>query len=448
MEIVNNITVSLDTTEAALRDIACRKAGIAPREVRTFIVLRRSVDARRHPVRWVYSVGLSREIEAVPCYRPQPCAPPTRPPVVVGFGPAGMMCALAMAEMGMRPIVLERGYDVDTRTEAVRRFWLEGVLDPRCNVQFGEGGAGAFSDGKLNTGTGDKEMQRYVLERFVAFGADPAILYDAHPHVGTDRLADVVRGIRERIGRLGGRVLFGHTVTDLEPLADGVRLHTDEGTFDTAHAVLAVGHSARDTYAMLHRRGYPMECKPFAVGVRVEHLQCDVDRALYGADAGHPALPPADYKLVSHTPYGGVYTFCMCPGGYVVASSSEEGTVVTNGMSYHARDGRNANAAVLVGVTPEELEGDVFAGMHLQAEMERAAYRLGGGAYRAPCQLLGDFVRGTASTAFGRVQPTYRPGVTFAPLEEGLPFAVAPAMRAAFGDFGRRIKGTTPPMPC
>ena len=445
MEIVNNLALPLSATDEEVRASACRRVGWQPSTVKTFVVLRRSLDARKKPIKWVYSVGLSRTVEAVPCYAPRPSAPLPMPPVVVGFGPAGMMCALALAESGQRPIVLERGYDVDARTAAVAAFWHDGTLDADCNVQFGEGGAGAFSDGKLTTGTGNREMQRYVLETFVRYGAPADILIDAKPHVGTDKLCGVVKGIRERIVALGGEVHFGERVEDVRAVEGGVRLVTARAQYDTRHAVLAIGHSARDTYRMLSSRGYVMESKAFAVGVRVEHLQADVSRALYGAEYGNPLLPPADYKLVSHTPYGGVYTFCMCPGGYVVASSAEEGTVVTNGMSYMARDGVNANAAVLYGVTPDMLEDDVFAGMALQERLEREAYRLGGGGYRAPVQLLGDFVSARVSTAYGRVRPTYRPGVTFARLDEALPWDIALAMRLAFADFGRRIRGYDAP---
>lgn len=446
MIIVNNLNASLDMSMAQLRLAACRRAGIPEAQVRTFAVLRRSLDARRRPIHWVCTVGISREREEVPCYRPSHAAHPLRErPVVVGFGPAGMLCALALAEAGLRPIVLERGQDVDARTAKVQAFWTDGVLDTQCNVQFGEGGAGAFSDGKLNTGTGDKMMQRYVLQEFVRYGASPEILYDAKPHVGTDKLCDVVKGIRNRILSLGGQVHLGERLTDILPHADGVNLVTQQDVYFTRHVVLAIGHSARDTYAMLAARGYLMEGKPFAVGVRIEHLQQDISAALYGAEVGNPLLPPADYKLVSHTPYGGVYTFCMCPGGYVVASSSDPDTVVTNGMSLHSRDGRNANAAVLVGVTPQDLGEDLWAGMRLQQQMEQTAYRLGGGGYRAPVQLLGDFVAGRPSTAFGRVAPTYRPGVNFARLDEHLPFAMADAMRVAFADFGRKIKGYDAP---
>ena len=441
METVTNLTLDLEATQADILAAACRRLGWRTNVVRTFVVLRRSLDARRKPARWVYSVGLSRSVEQVPRYVPPKASPLPLPPVVVGFGPAGMLCALSLAESGLRPIVLERGLSVDERTRKVRDFWENGRLDTSCNVQFGEGGAGAFSDGKLNTGTGNREMQRYVLETFVRFGAPEDILVDAKPHVGTDKLALVVKGIRERIVALGGEVRFGERVTDVLPVAGGVRLVTDKGAYDTAHAVLAIGHSARDTYRMMEARGYRMESKAFAVGVRVEHLQADISRALYGAEYRNPLLPPADYKLVAHTAMGGVYTFCMCPGGYVVASSSEEGTVVTNGMSYAARDGVNANAAVLVGVTPAMLGEDLWAGTRLQEEMERTAYRLGGGGYKAPVQLWGDFAKGRASHAFGRVQPTYRPGVEFARLDEALPFDFAPAMRLAFESFGHKIKG-------
>ena len=441
MEIVSNLTMPLEANQAAVRSAACHRLGWKVGQVRTFVVLRRSVDARRMPVKWVYTVGLSREVEAVPCYAPRAARPLDKRPVVVGFGPAGMMCALSLAESGLRPIVLERGGDVDTRTQKVRDFWQNGVLDEQCNVQFGEGGAGAFSDGKLNTGTGDKWMQRYVLETFVRYGADPSILYEAKPHVGTDKLVGVVRGIRERIRSLGGEVHCNEPVVDIVSSAEGAVLTTPAARYTTRHAVLAIGHSARDTYRLLHSRGYLMECKAFAVGLRVEHLQEDISRALYKEAYGHPLLPPADYKLVSHTPYGGVYTFCMCPGGYVVASSAERETVVTNGMSYSGRDGVNANAAVLVGVTADDLAGRLFGGVALQEQLERSAYRLGGGDYRAPAQRLGDFVAGRQTVSFGKVSPTYMPGVTPARLDQNLPFALAPAIRHAFGDFGRKIRG-------
>lgn len=445
MDIVTNLCVSLDTTPQQLRTLAMAKAGYRAHEVRTFVVLRRSVDARKKPVRWVYTVGLSREVEQVPCYAPVPRAPLPMRPVVVGFGPAGMFCAYALAQAGLRPLVLERGYDVDTRTQRVQRFWREGVLDPQCNVQFGEGGAGAFSDGKLTTGTGDKPMQRYVLQTFVQFGADERILYDAKPHVGTDRLVDIVRGMRTQIQEWGGEIVFGRPLVDIVPIAGGVRLVTPDACYETAHAVLAIGHSARDTYRMLYDRGYTMQPKPFAVGVRIEHSQASISRALYGPSADHPALGPADYRLVAHTPYGGVYTFCMCPGGYVVASSAEPDTVVTNGMSYAARDGDNANAAMLVGVGPQDFGEGVFDGVTLQQNMERQAYRLGGGGYYAPCQLLGDFIAGRDSTAFGRVRPTYRPGVNFARLDTALPYRVADAMRLGVQAFGRQIEGYDTP---
>lgn len=445
MKILSDLVVSLDTTPEQLRSmaLACAKWKDGPSV--TLTVLRRSVDARKKQVRLVYTVGLSTTGEQVPAYRPTPRAPLARRPVVVGFGPAGMLCAYVLAQAGLRPLVLERGYDVDTRTQSVQRFWREGKLDPRCNVQFGEGGAGAFSDGKLNTGTGDKLLQRYVLDTFVAHGAPASILYDARPHVGTDNLVPMVRNIRRQIQAWGGEIHFGETLLAIEPLADGVRLATDSASYDTAHAVLAIGHSARDTYRMLYRQGYLMEPKAFAVGVRAEHLQADIDRAMYGPYACHPALSHADYRLVAHTPLGGVYTFCMCPGGYVVASSDAPDTVVTNGMSYAARDGRNANAAVLVGVTPKEYGDGVFDGVQLQMQLEQSAFALGGGDYAAPCQLLGDFASGRMSTAFGRVLPTYRPAVRFARLDAALPYQIAGAMRLGFAAFARRIEGYDAP---
>lgn len=440
------LTVGLDTPQTQLKELAAKKLGIRPGAVRTFVLLRRSVDARhRDALKLVYSVGISTEVESVPCFQPPQAGALPHRPIVVGFGPGGMLCALVLAEAGLRPIVLERGDRVENRSRLVNSFWQGAPLDPECNVQFGEGGAGAFSDGKLNTGTGDKLSQRYVLETFVRYGAPEAILYDSKPHVGTDRLVQVVRGIRERILSLGGEIHFREGVQDVLPSADGVEVRTSCATYHTAHLVLAIGHSARDTYQMLSHRGFAMEAKPFSVGVRCEHRQKAVSRALYGAFADHPALGPADYKLVQHTPFGGVYSFCMCPGGVVVASSSEPGTVVTNGMSYSARDGVNANAALLVGVGPEDYGSDLFDGVRFQLQLEQKAFALGGEDYKAPCQCLGDFLAGHPTHAFGSVLPTYQPGVRFARLDEGLPTNVRDALRAAFAGFGRKIKGFDAP---
>lgn len=443
MELVTGISVPLDTPLDKVKALAARKLGWPVAAVQSMELMRRAIDARKKDdVRLVYSVALSRRAgETLPLYAPAPCAPLRHRPIVVGFGPAGMMCALVLAQAGLRPIVLERGLDVDTRTRKVREFWQNGQLDPQCNVQFGEGGAGAFSDGKLATGTGNKEWQRYVLATFVRHGAPPEIMYDAKPHVGTDRLVAVVKGIRQEILARGGDVYCGVTVQNVCEQNGLVTVQTTMGDMQSQHVVLAIGHSARDTYAALHAAGLALENKPFAVGVRIEHLQADISRALYGKQADHPALGPADYKLVCHTPYGGVYSFCMCPGGHVVASSAEENTVVTNGMSYSRRDGTNANAALLVGVDQQDYGTELFAGVRYQQQLERLAYTQGGGGYYAPCQRWQDFDRGTLSQSWGKVRPTYRPGVTPARLDEGLAPRIVNAMRWAMPHFAKQIVG-------
>ncbi len=437
----------LGTSLDKVKALAAKRLGWSVAAVQSMVLMRRAVDARKKgDIHLVYSVALSKRVgDTIPLYTPAVCAPTDYRPIVVGFGPAGMMCALVLAQAGLRPIVLERGLDVDTRTRKVQEFWQSGRLDPTCNVQFGEGGAGAFSDGKLATGTGNKEWQRYVLATFVRYGAPQEIMYDAKPHVGTDRLASVVKGIRQEIIARGGEVHWGVTVQDVREQNGLVTLRTTRGDLTTKHAVLAIGHSARDTYTALHTAGLVLENKPFAVGVRIEHLQADISRALYGKQADHPALGPADYKLVCHTPYGGVYSFCMCPGGHVVASSAEENTVVTNGMSYSRRDGTNANAALLVGVDQQDYGTELFDGVRYQQQLERLAYTQGGGGYLAPCQRWQDFERGTQSLSWGKVQPTYRPGVTAARLDQGLAPRLVNAMRWAMPAFAKQIVGYDDP---
>ena len=437
---------------------AAKLLRISSSQIRKLTLVRRSVDARKKPdVRIIYTLDVQVAGNEQKILRNSGCkradlvkktfyAPPKpgiiaeKRPVVIGFGPAGMFAALILAMAGLKPIVLERGEDALTRQQKVEHFFTTGELDCRSNVQFGEGGAGTFSDGKLNTGVNNIRID-WILRQFVEAGAGEEIFYDAKPHIGTDILVTVVQNLRKRIIELGGEVRFSSQVTSL--LTDnqnicGVKTETGEVIF-CDHVILAIGHSARDTFTMLHEMNIPMEPKPFAMGVRIEHSQAMIDEAQYGS-AGLP-LPPADYKLVQHLDKDTVYTFCMCPGGYVVAAASEEGGIVTNGMSYSDRNGENANAALLVTVNPADVpyEG-VLGGMQWQREIEQRAYDLSG-SYRAPAQRVGDFLNGSASVDAGTVNPTYRPGVTWCDLHGILPKKLTDAISAALPQLDRRLSG-------
>lgn len=432
----------------------------------TLFPRKRSVDARERPV-FVWTADLkfsdantekallkkhgkllTVSPEEEPYVFPTAKKRPANRPIVVGFGPAGIFCALMLARSGFRPIVLERGGAMERRVPAVKKFFETGFLDTNCNLQFGEGGAGAFSDGKLNTLVKDKAFRGYyILEQLVNAGAPEELLWLNKPHIGTDLLRTVIRSLRQEIIDSGGEVRFDTQVTALLTENGAVcGVQTKDGdTLYSDTVVLAIGHSARDTFRTLHETGISMEKKPFSVGVRIEHKQSLINRSQYGEHSADN-FPPADYKLVCHTENGRtVYTFCMCPGGVVVAAASEEGGVVTNGMSYHARDGENANSALLCEIFPEDVPGGLFSGMEFQVALEKHAFLAGGGSHKAPAQTVGDFLAGKPSEAFGTVRPTYTRGVTPSDLRDILPDYVCEALAEALPYFGKKIKGFDAP---
>ena len=491
----------------ALRSAAAGILGVPVQDIAQLQVFKRSFDARKADVMAVYIVDvqltgnaqdavLARHathphVSATPdmAYRVVAQAPVNLPlrPVVVGFGPCGMFAALLLAQMGFRPIVLERGPMVRQRTKDTWDLWRKNTLHTQSNVQFGEGGAGTFSDGKLWSQIRDPQfLGRKVMTELVQAGAPPEILYEAHPHIGTFKLVKVVESLRERIIALGGELRFGHQVVDVELQSqDGVQavhglmvhdsLTNAPYALPASHVVMALGHSARDTFAMLYERGVAMQAKAFSIGFRIEHPQGVIDRARWGRHAGHPALGAADYKLVHHASNGrSVYSFCMCPGGTVVAATSEPGRVVTNGMSQYSRNERNANAGIVVGIEPTDFPQDEasfiaafgaqdgaryaaqaqalqaqggaaavhpLAGMVLQRQLESHAYVLGGSDYAAPGQKLGDFLAAQPSSGWGEVRPSYQPGVTPGDLASALPAYAIAAIREALPVFGRKIKG-------
>ena len=460
---IREISMHPEHNVAQLSFEAARALKVSNSKIRRVKIVRRSVDARKKPdVRIVYTVDVAVDgnenkilkqsgckkaaIAPVSYYKVPKLKKETQTrPVVVGFGPAGMFAALVLSIAGLRPIVLERGEEAAKRHEKVQTFWNTGKLDCKSNVQFGEGGAGTFSDGKLNTNVNNPRIG-WILEQFVAAGAREEILFDTKPHVGTDVLLTVVQNIRQRIISLGGEVRFRACVTDIlreNGRITGLRIN-DAETVSCSQVIFAIGHSARDTFEKLESLGITLEAKPFSMGVRIEHKQSMVNISQYGMDS--PVLPPADYKLVKHLEDETVYTFCMCPGGYVVAAASEEGRCVTNGMSYADREGENANAALLVTLNPRDFPGEgPLSGMYWQREIEENAFRVGGGNYHAPAQLVGDFLKGIPSTGPGSVQPTYRPGVSWCDLHQVLPEKITGALKKALPLLDGSLKGYASP---
>lgn len=463
---ITELKLPLDHPDEALRDAIVQRLGIRDEQLLSFNLFKRSYDARKKnsELLFIYTIDLeaSNEAELLSKFADDRNIGPApdvtykfvgqapaglqERPIVVGFGPCGIFAGLLLAQMGFKPIILERGKEVRQRTKDTWGLWRKSVLNPESNVQFGEGGAGTFSDGKLYSQIKDPQHHgRKVLEEFVKAGAPDEILYINKPHIGTFRLTGMVEQMRQDMIALGAEVRFQEKVTDLlieDGQLTGVVLESGE-QLHSRHVVLALGHSARDTFRMLHAKGVYMEAKPFSVGFRIEHPQTLIDKARLGKYAGHPKLGAADYKLVYHAKNGrSVYSFCMCPGGTVVAATSEPGRVVTNGMSQYSRNERNANSGIVVGIDPErDYPGGPLAGIELQERLEAHAYVMGGSNYQAPAQLVGDFVAGRPSTALGSVEPSYKPGVTLGDLAPSLPDFAIEAIREALPAFDRQIKG-------
>ncbi|NBP20695.1 MAG: NAD(P)/FAD-dependent oxidoreductase [Burkholderiaceae bacterium] len=465
---LTELRLPIDHAPEDLEAAICKKLAILAKDLIRYEVFKRSYDARKNNIlSFIYTLDLSvKDEEAVlkrlahdPHIR---LSPDTRyhfvahfdshikpqsalRPVVIGFGPCGIFAALTLAQMGLKPIVLERGKPVRERTQDTWGLWRKKILNPESNVQFGEGGAGTFSDGKLWSQVKDPKFHgRKVLQEFVKAGAPEEILYVSKPHIGTFRLVGVVEKMRKEIIELGGEVRFGQKVTGFEISNHVLQgIHLESGDFlEADHVVLALGHSARDTFATLHDAGVYMEAKPFSVGFRIEHPQSLIDRTRLGPHAGNPLIGAADYKLVHHAKNGrSVYSFCMCPGGTVVAATSESNRVVTNGMSQYSRNERNANAGIVVGITPDDYPGGPLAGIEFQRQIESKAFTLGGSNYEAPGQLVGDFLQGKTSTEFGSVIPSYKPGVHLTDLAESLPAYAIEAIREAIPAFEKKIKG-------
>ncbi|MEZ8268833.1 NAD(P)/FAD-dependent oxidoreductase [Vibrio cyclitrophicus] len=466
---LTEIKLPLDHEESAIQDAIEAKLGINAGQVLSFNIFKRGYDARKKSkILLIYTLDVLVENEAElleqfisdPHVKVTPdmeykfvakaVENQTERPVVIGFGPCGLFAGLVLAQMGFNPIIVERGKEVRERTKDTFGFWRKRTLNTESNVQFGEGGAGTFSDGKLYSQVKDpKHYGRKVIEEFVAAGAPEEILYVSKPHIGTFKLVTMIEKMRASIIELGGEIRFSTRVDDVhmeDGQITGLTLSNGE-EIKSRHIVLAVGHSARDTFEMLHERGVYMEAKPFSVGFRIEHKQSMIDEARFGKNAGNPILGAADYKLVHHCKNGRtVYSFCMCPGGTVVAATSEEGRVVTNGMSQYSRAERNANSAIVVGIDPErDYPGDALAGIRLQRELESGAYVLGGENYDAPAQKIGDFLKGRDPSAIGEVQPSFTPGIHLTDISKALPDFAIEAIREAIPAFEKKIKGFSTP---
>ena len=462
---IQNIKAPLTADLTTIKQLAAAKMNISAKEILECLLVKKAVDARRkNDIHYVCTIDCRFKNEKNICFdkdiEPAPDEEvytlPRKtivlPPVVIGTGPAGMLAGLALAEAGLKPLLLERGRDVERRKADVDAFWQSGNLDIVSNVQFGEGGAGTFSDGKLATGIKKDQYTRKVLEEFVAAGAPEEILYLAKPHIGTDKLVKMVKNIRRKIENLGGKYLFEHKVTGFvvqDDVLKALKIEKPDGTQDEIaceKAILAIGHSARDTFEILYQQGVKIEQKPFAVGARIEHRQSLINKAQYGKEKV-ACLGAADYKLAVHLPNGrSAYTFCMCPGGRVVAAASETGRVVTNGMSAYARDEENANAALLVGVGTEDFASKhPLAGMYFQRKIEERAFAVGGGNYNAPAQLVGDFLNNRKSKRFGEVKPSYCPDVSLSAISEVLPENITETLRAAIVEMDKKLHGFAMP---
>lgn len=451
---IHQIKLLLDEDKALLKQKCAKKLKISSSDIIEYRIVRESLDARKQPLCFSYTVDVKvknekrcfglKDVISVKEYHyemPQ-CGVQDEPGriVVAGFGPAGIYAALLLAQMGYRPLVLEKGEEMTKRVEKVQRFWHEGILDEQCNVQFGEGGAGTFSDGKLTSRSKDPRSHK-VLEEFVRFGAESSILYEAYPHIGTDRLRAIVVNMRKEILRLGGEIRFSSPLSDIKTNQNRItHIKTNEEWIPCKALLLAVGHSARDVFALFHRHQVALAQKAFAVGVRIEHPQESINRAQYKDLSNHPRLRAASYRLSYTTKKGrGVYSFCMCPGGSVVNSASEQGGLVVNGMSEYARDKKNANSALLVQVNPEDVGSRIMDGIHFQQSLERKAFQLGKGSYNAPIQRLGDFLKQQPSTALGSVTPSILPGYTLCDLHTILPEFVSEALLEAFPHFDKQL---------